>query len=160
MVELPFLRIAADLLAGHLYAVTGESMVPAFRPGDRLLGGRNDSGGGPISRGDTVIVRDPRDHGRRYLKRIVGLPREEVRLTDGVLLIDGRHLPEPYLEGLPASPGLGDSAWQLGTGEYFLMGDNRVHSADSRDFGPVRLGIVVGKVWFRCWPISRWGAVA
>ena len=61
MVELPFLRIAADLLAGHLYAVTGESMVPAFRPGDRLLGGRNDSGGGPISRGDTVIVRKAGD---------------------------------------------------------------------------------------------------
>ena len=153
------LRIAADLLTGQAYAVTGESMAPSFRPGDRLLGDRIGDPTTPLSRGDTVIVRDPRHDERRYLKRIVGLPGEELRLTDGVLLVDGHRLPEPYLNGLPASPGLDERNWKLEAGKYLLLGDNRAHSADSRDFGPVSLGMVLGRVWFRCWPLSRWGAI-
>ena len=142
-----------------MYTVTGESMAPAFRPGDRLLGDRITFHRGPLSRGDAVIFRDPRDPDHQYLKRVVGLPGEEVRLSDGVLLIDGAHLPEPYLNGLPASLGLGGDAWKLGDDAYFLMGDNRARSTDSRDFGPVPRGLVLRKVWFRCWPLGRWGAL-
>ena len=105
-------------------------------------------------------MRDSQNPKRRYLKRIVGLPGEEVRLSEGMLLIDGERLAEPYLGGLPASPGLGDQQWKLRDGEYFVLGDNRAHSTDSREFGPVGLGLIVAKAWFRCWPPTRWGTVA
>ena len=86
------------------------------------------------------------------MKRIIGLPGEEVCLSDGFLLIEGKRLHEPYLKGLPAYLGLDEFSWKLGDGEYFAMGDNRVHSTDSRDFGPLSLGQIVGRVWFRLWP--------
>ena len=106
-----------------------------------------------------MIVRDPGAPRRRYLKRVVGLPGEEVRLSEGTLFLDGRHLAEPYLVGLPASVGLGEGVWGLLENQYFVMGDNRAHSTDSRRFGPVGLEQIAGKARFRWWPLSRWGRV-
>ena len=134
-------------------------MTPFFKPGERLLVSRTAYRARMPARGDAVVIRDPRDAGRRYLKRIVGLPGEELRLFEGMLLIDGGYMPEPYLRGLPASLGLSGRVWQLGNKEYFVMGDNRAHSTDSREFGPIDLGLILGRVWFRWWPLSRWGAV-
>ncbi len=110
-------------------------------------------------RGDLVIARDPRAPRTRYLKRIVGLPGEEVCVTEGVLTIDGSVLPEPYLDGLPASLGLESKTWRLRDGEYFVMGDNRAHSTDSREFGPVASRDILGKATRRVWPLTRWGRV-
>jgi signal peptidase I len=135
-------------------------MSPAFEPGHHLLMRRVAGGGGRLGRGDVVIVRDPRDVAKLYLKRMVGLPGEEVRFAGGLLLVDGVHLTEPYLGGLPSAPGLSDGVWTLGSGEYFVMGDNRLRSTDSRDFGPVGVSLVEGKAWFRYWPIRRWGRVS
>ena len=104
-----------------------------------------------------MIAVDPRGRGGRYLKRVVGLPNEEVRLSEGRLLIDGVHLPEPYLGGLPPTLGLTEEAWTLEEGRYFVIGDNRAHSTDSREFGPVGLEEIVGRVLFRWWPPGRWG---
>ena len=108
-------------------------------------------------RGDLVIARDPRSPGPRYLKRIVGLPGEEVCMSEGTLTIDGSALPEPYLDGLPAALGLESKTWGLRDGEYFIMGDNRAHSTDSREFGPVQSRHILGKATRRVWPPSRWG---
>ena len=149
----------AGALAGRLYGVTGDSMAPAFRPGDHLLVGSVPRRPRMISRGAPVIVEDPRVPARRYLKRIVGLPGEEVRLRDGMLFIDGAHLAEPYLGGLPATPGLVEMSWKLGDDECFVMGDNRAHSTDSREFGPVPIYLIVGRVRLRWWPPGRWGRV-
>ena len=149
----------ASILTGRLYTVRGNSMTPLFEPGDLLLVGRTAYRREAPARGDAVIVRDPRDPGRRYLKRVVGLPGEEVRLSEGMLFIDGVHLDEPYLGGLPASPGLDERAWRLAENRYFVMGDNRAHSTDSREFGPVGPEHIGGKAWFRWWPPGRWGAI-
>ena len=89
----------------------------------------------------------------------MGLPGEQVRLSEGVVLVDDRELPEPYLGGLPASPGLAEGAWRLGNGEFFVMGDNRGHSTDSREFGPITSGRIIGRAWFRFWPPGRWGRI-
>ena len=157
--KIPFLSQAMTVPTSQLYKVRGNSMLPNFMPGDRLLVSRRAYRAGMPARSDIVILRDPRDPGQRYLKRVVGLPGEEVRLSEGMLLIDGAPLEEPYLRGLPPSPGLTEQGWKLGDDEYFVMGDSRAHSTDSRDFGPADRGLIVGKAWIRCWPPGRWGAV-
>ena len=138
-----------------IYIVRGDSMKPTLEAGDRLLVRR----GLPrlVRRYDLVVLRDPRGGDKRYLKRVVGLPSEEIRCGDGLLSIDGCDLEEPYLEGLPAVLGLGANVWRLGPNEYFLIGDNRSHSPDSREFGPVAADLVVGRAWLRFWPPTKWG---
>jgi signal peptidase I len=106
-----------------------------------------------------VVVVAPGDSHLRYVKRVVGLPGEEVRILDGALLVDGARLIEPYLGGLPSSVGLGDSVWGLGPEEYFVLGDNRLRSTDSREYGPVGARLIVGKAWFRYWPLRGWGVI-
>ena len=151
------LQTLAALLTSRHYVVRGDSMAPTFGPGHLLLVTRVPPSG--LSRGDLVIVPDPRDPKSRYLKRVVGLPGERIQLLEGLLYVDGEHLAEPYLGGRPASPGLEDRWWGLGESEYFVLGDNRARSTDSRAFGPVDGGLIVGKVWFRYWPFSKRGNV-
>ena len=141
----------------ELYVVRGDSMTPSFQPGDRLLALPSAYGRKLPGRGDAVIVDSPSAPWERHIKRIVGLPGEEVQLSEGYLWIDGEHLGEPYLGGLPASLGLEERIWKLAQEEMFVMGDNRAHSTDSRVFGPVCAGMIVARVWFRWWPPRRWG---
>lgn len=143
------------MLGVELYVVRGQSMTPTFSEGDRLLVspivGRSYS----FVRGDVVVVRDRSDGDRRHLKRLIGFPRESIRQSDGVLLLNDRPLDEDYLGGLPAAIGLDDIAWNLGDDEWFLLGDNRAHSTDSRQLGPSKLDDIVGTVLFRYWPLHK-----
>ena len=140
-----------------VYSVRGNSMTPSLHASDRLLVSFRPFATYSPRRGDLVVVRDPRAVERLYIKRVVGLPGEEVKLWQGLLLVDGERLSEPYLEGLPASPGMTESRWNLDQGRYFVMGDNRSRSTGSREFGPVGLGQIEGRAWFRFWPLGRWG---
>ncbi len=106
---------------------------------------------GPL-RGDLVITRLPDGKPRRLLKRVVGLPREVLTIEDGSLYLNGDHHPESYLAGRPSGLGLHHQSWTLGDEDYFLMGDNRVHSTDSRRLGPVARSAIVGKASLRLWP--------
>ena len=134
-------------------------MRPALAHGELLLVrgvGKNEA----LRRGEVVVLREPAGRAGEYLKRIVGLPGEEVRLLDGLLFVDGIHTREPYLGGLPSSVGLGEAVWKLGESEYLVMGDNRAHSTDSRHFGPVARSDITARVWLRFWPLSRFGRVS
>ena len=139
----------------ELYVVRGHSMTPTFSPGDRLLvipiQGRSFS----FARGDVVVVRDGSDGDRRHLKRLIGFPREEIRQSDGVLILNDLPLAEDYLGGFPAAIGLDHHTWHLSDGEFFLLGDNRARSTDSRQLGPIKLDDVIGIVRFRFWPLHR-----
>ena len=152
-------RQVGDVALSYLYSVTGDSMRPSVRAGDWLLVRRNAHRRAALRRGDIVILRDPRKTTEKYVKRVVGLPGEEVSTRDGELLIDGGRLSEPYLDGLPSSVALETKTWRLRDDEYFIMGDNRAHSTDSREFGAVDVGLMVGKATGRVWPPSRWGRV-
>jgi signal peptidase I len=122
---------------GSFFVVEGNSMSPTLSP-DTVVRAQP-SYANPV-RGDVVIVTD--DHGDRVMKRIIGLPGETVTLYGGFIYIDRQRINEPYLprhtytfkseesNELPAD-------WRLGNNEYFLLGDNRFESRDSRDFGPV-----------------------
>ena len=156
----PILRGVVDLLTSRHYVVRGGSMRPQCDPGQRLLASRLAYLRSEPSRGDLVVVRDPREGGAHYLKRIIGLPGEVVSVDDGMLFVDGVPLDEPYLGGLPASLGLDRADWSVGDGHYFVMGDYRARSTDSREFGPVARHEIIGKVWLRYWPLRRFGSVA
>jgi signal peptidase I len=148
------------LLSSRRYVVRGDSMRPTLESGHHLLVRRMSNADPGPRLGDLVIIRDPRHAGKRHLKRIVGRPGEEVRILDGMLFVDGVHLAEPFLGGLPSDLGVGERVWRLGSGEYFALGDNRLRSTDSREHGPISAGLIVGKVWLRYWPLLKWGRVS
>ena len=131
-------------------------MLPSLASGDLVLVTRLRP---PLLRGAVVISVHRTDPDRRSIKRVVGLPGEEVSLVDGLVTIGGEQLEEPYLAGLPAAPGLAEGRWRIDEDECFVMGDNRAHSTDSRAYGPVRLDSIVGEARFLVWPPSRWGRV-
>ena len=153
-------RTLAGLPATQLHVVRDQSMVPGVRPGDWLVVSRAPYRRTAPERAEIVSLRDPEGSRKTYLKRVVGLPGEDLEIEDGLLFVDGRRLQESYLEGLPASLGLDASAWMLGRRQVFVMGDNRVRSRDSRHFGPVDLDLIVGRAWFRCWPWRSWGPLS
>jgi signal peptidase I len=125
-----------------LVIVQGTSMAPSLRPGDEYIM-RN--GVHNFQRGDVVVVND--GLGGRAVKRIVGLPGETVSLEDGSVQINHRRLPEPYLKaGTITYPLNLLTQFRLGLGQYFVMGDNRQASTDSRYYGPVGVSQLYGRV--------------
>lgn len=104
------------------------------------------------NRGDVIVFHDPNTPGRDLVKRVVGLPGESVKIIEGVLYIDGVELDESYLDGVHASGSMecipNSVNCVLEEDEYFVMGDNRARSSDSRHWGPIGLNDIAGKVWF------------
>ncbi len=134
--------------------VAGESMTPALEPGDFLVL-RRGAPRGAAAFGQIVATHDPRPEGdgRLLLKRVVGLPGEALRVGGGVQ-VNGRVLLEPYAHGeTPYEQHRGIN--RLEADEFFLLGDHRGASTDSRDFGPVHASRIVGVAVARYWPPSR-----
>lgn len=140
------------------YQVAGESMIPTLVPGDRLLVNRRLAGLWQPRRGDIVLVHWPISgkNGPAMVKRIIGLPGEEVTIREGQVFINGHPLDEPYLPQ-PTTPYPLSAMWVLGPDEYFVMGDNRARSEDSRRYGPVRQSWIWGHAWYRYAPPQRRG---
>jgi signal peptidase I len=140
--------------------VVGSSMYPSLHDGDLLIASRVDYRVHPIERGDIVIMKDPEDPNRDFIKRVVGLPGDRIRIHDHQVLVNGDALREPYIRApwLQGSdwpgPGAGDSLIVPG-GSYFVLGDNRDHSSDSRAFRWVSQDEIDGKAVVRFWPMGR-----
>ena len=136
-----------------LYVVRGASLEPSLFDGDVLLVRRIRR---KPRRGDFVVVStEGRKDVEWQVKRVVGLPDEVVSFECGLLFINGIHGPEPYLAGLPADLGTRSRSWLVGSDEFIVLGDNRAHSTDSRDFGPVPMQSLVGVAVARPWPPGR-----
>ncbi len=104
-------------------------------------------------RGRVVVIRTPTGNRPCWrVKRVVGLPGDILVFEDGLLFINGIRHAEPYLRGLPAYLGLDRMSFQVGDGRYFVLGDNRTYSDDSRAFGPVDASLITGVVAARLWP--------
>ena len=129
-------------------------MAPTLRQGDYILVSTCEDLARAPKRGDIVVVATD---GGSHVKRVVGLPGERVEFTEGVLLVDGDRLMEPYLRGLPPYLGLQDAEFSLAGDEFFVMGDNRSHSTDSRHSGPVTRSSIEGRTRWRVWPPLRLG---
>ncbi len=111
----------------------------------------------PLSRYAVVVLKEPVAPQTESIKRIIGLPGELVSFEDGKTLINSRPVPEPYLKSRPWLDLIEVEEWTLEHDQYFVMGDNRDYSRDSRDYGPITGDLITGKVWFRYWPPERWG---
>jgi signal peptidase I len=124
--------------------VQGRSMFPTLQDGDRCLLNRLSYICASPRRGDLVVIHD-RGEDDLAVKRIVALPGECVRLSQGTLFVNGHRLVEPYLEsGTQTVSPNGDQTYRLGAREYFVLGDNRAESEDSRYYGPISRDQVVG----------------
>lgn len=135
------------------------SMEPTLVENQRLLISRVNYLFGAPARGD-IIVFEPPDHVAGeppLIKRLIGLPGETVDLRAQQVFINGTLLEEPYIAEACAAAYCSDATWTLGLDEYFLMGDNRNHSRDSRSFGPVRREDLIGRALLRWWPPAVWG---
>ena len=133
--------------------VESASMRPTFAAGDVVLVSRRAPRVGDLHRGDLVTFRDP-FHGQRALKRVVGLPGDELVVLDGRLHVNGVTVREPYVNHNLVD-GYYSQTFRVPDGAVFLLGDNRSNSVDSRDYGPVRAGGLLGRVVTRVWPFTR-----
>ncbi len=144
--------------------VYGSSSYPTWENGEKFITDKISYSFGEPKRGDFVVVESPTNRDQDFLKRIIGLPGETIRLSEGKVYIDGLLLDESsYLEESTNTSGQGFLAnevdYQVPEEYFFVMGDNREHSSDSRSFGPIARGKVVGKVVLRFWPPERFGLV-
>lgn len=143
------------------FYVKGASMEPNFFDHEYLIIDEISYRFGEPERGDIVVFRYPNDRRQFFIKRIIALPHEQIAIREGKVWVGQydtdvlQELHEPYLaEGtLVSSPDT--KPLLLKEDEYFVMGDNRNQSLDSRIFGPVTDDLLIGKTWIRGWPFSR-----
>ena len=144
------------------FVVSGSSMLPNFHDKDYLIIDRISYYTGQPKRGDVVVLKYPKDPSQFFIKRIVGLPGEKVQISQGYVTIynkehpQGTRLQEPYLPNQAETFGRPEPT-QLGSDEYFVLGDNRTASSDSRVWGILPRENIIGKVWLRVFPIGRFG---
>ncbi len=132
-----------DRLTSKWVLVVGHSMHPTLHDGQRVRVSRRAYRVGEPERWDVVLFEHPERERFWETKRVVGLPREAVRLHGGRLFIDAREIEEPFVEG--NQPRI-NRIWELQADEYILLGDNRRRSTDSREFGPVPRRNIAGRV--------------
>ena len=138
--------------------VEGTSMLPRLGDQDRLFINKFVYHFAEIHRGDVVVFHYPRDPQKSYIKRVIAVPGDELRIDDGRTYINGRLLPEPYVPRRFHDTRSQD-AMVIQPDQYFVMGDHRSISSDSRDFGPVPRDLIYGKAAFVYWPMDQAGVV-
>jgi signal peptidase I len=139
------------------FFIPSASMEPTLMIGDRILVDKISYHLHPIHRGDIVVFATPpgEDAGpnvKDLVKRIIGLPGETISSAGGQVVINGKPLKEPWL--VPGTVTTGITTQKIPAGEYFVMGDNRSDSQDSRFFGPIHRSLIVGRVVVKIWPLT------
>lgn len=140
----------------HVSVVRGSSMTPGIEDGDRILVDHLSYVLGEVRRGDVAVLRCPVDEHLDYIKRVIAVPGDRVRIEDGIVRVNGELMPEPYVVEPDRSTNLDEV---VAPDHFFVLGDNREHSADSREFGQVHRRLLRGRVDLRVWPPERAGAV-
>jgi signal peptidase I len=128
--------------------VEGYSMEPTFHDGELVIVNKLAYTYAKPQRGDVIIFYYPRDPKEEYIKRIIGLPGDEVFVQDGKVTVNGETLTEPYIADSPAY----SLKQTVPEGTLFVLGDNRNNSSDSHNWGPLPMDLVVGKAVFIYWP--------
>lgn len=144
------------------FVVQGRSMEPTFHHQDYLVVDKVNYRLNPPQRGDIVVFKAPEDPSQNYIKRIVGLPGETVTIENNSISINGTAIDEPYIsELLPQAASLGSFFLEqpLGADEYFVLGDNRDHSSDSRRWGPLPERNIIGRALITVFPAKDFGVI-
>ena len=140
------------------FYIPSESMTPTLKVGDRVLVNKLSYHVHAEHRGDIVVFkRPPKEEDpnvRDLIKRVIGLPRETIETRDGIVYIDGRRLDEPYVHGeLTDNPPIPKQV--VPPGHYWVMGDNRRNSRDSRSFDAISRSLIVGRAFIQIWPLGH-----
>lgn len=147
------------------FLVSGESMSPNFSNGDYLLVDELTYRFRVPERGEVMVFKYPRDESTYFIKRVIGLPEEKIQVKDGKVTVfngqdqGGLVLSESYLPRGVVTNGNGELI-TLGKDEYFVLGDNRSASFDSRSWGVLKIGEIIGLARFRLWPVGNIRAFA
>jgi signal peptidase I len=143
--------------------VEGLSMWATLEDNDYLIANKIDYRLHGPQRGDIIILRPPTDNSKDFIKRVIALPGERLLIRQGYVYINGHKLHEPYLpeQWTLATdwPANNPSGQVMGSNQYFVMGDNRNKSQDSRIFGPITRDRIDGRAWFRIWPLDHFGNI-
>lgn len=145
------------------HQVRGKSMMPNFHDQENLLTDKISYRFNDPERGDVIVFKAPHNEEYEYIKRVIGLPGESVLLKQGHIFINDQELYEPYLpSNLLTKRGSFLSEEKtifISENHYFVLGDNRNQSSDSREWGLVPSDNIVGKAWFRYWPLGSLGII-
>ena len=165
----PIVLILSVLMAIYLFVlqpfeVSGGSMIPNFHDGEYVLADKISYKFTTPKRGDVVIIVAPYNHDEDYIKRVVGLPGESVTVVEGKVYVNFEELKEDYASAVTTiwdvEAVLQEAKdYTIPSGKYLVMGDNRPHSFDGRNFGAVPLDMIVGKAVFRIWPPRDFGII-
>lgn len=141
------------------FIVSGASMEPNFQDGEYLIIDELTYAFRQPARGETIVFRYPLDPSEFFIKRIVGLPGETIEIKNGSVLINDGALPEPYLPLGARKETLPNLKIRLDENEYFVLGDNRPRSSDSRFWGALPEEKIMGRALVRLWPVAHAGVV-
>ncbi len=148
------LFLVVNMLTARI-RVEGDSMEPTLHNNEFVVVSRLAYRWSTPTRGDIVVFRFPLDPERRFVKRVIGLPGETVKVEHGTVYIDGIALDEAYLLAEPHYSG----EWQVGVNEVFVLGDNRNNSSDSQNWGNLPLDEIIGKAELVYWPPAEVGLI-
>lgn len=158
IVGLTFLIIT---FVGQRTRVSGHSMETTLQDGDNLIVDKISYRFRDPNRYEIIVFPFAYEKHTYYIKRIIGMPGETIQIVDGEVWVDGQPLGEDYGLEATENPGIAVDPITLGEDEYFVMGDNRNHSSDSRDpsVGVLNRDDLIGKAWIRIWPLNKFGVI-
>lgn len=146
------------------HEIKGNSMEPNFHNNEYILTDKISYRFSEPQRGDVIIFKAPRNPDQDYIKRIIGVPGNMVKIQGGSVYINGVKLDETYLKDstnlLPGNSLKEGQEITVGPNTFFVLGDNRSHSSDSREFGPIASNLIIGKALLRYWPLTEFGLVS
>lgn len=149
------------LFVSQPHKVSGNSMIPTFRNGDYILTDKLTYRFGEPKKGDIIVLKNPRDETQDFIKRIIATPGDSLKIENSQVFVNEQTISEPYLPANTQTRArsflIEGSEVTAGPNQYFVFGDNRDHSSDSREWGSVTKEEIVGKVFFRYWPPKSFG---
>ncbi|MGH2495538.1 MAG: signal peptidase I [Ktedonobacteraceae bacterium] len=139
--------------AAQSFRVDGASMEPGLHTDEYVLVNKVAYLFHSPQRGDVIVFHYPLDTSKDFIKRVIGVPGDTITTTSDTVTVNGQILHEPYIS---APFNFENNTWKLGSNEFFVMGDNRDNSLDSRTWGPLNRSYIVGKAVAVYWPLSNW----
>ena len=148
------LFVAINAISARI-RVDGFSMEPTLHNGEFVIVNKLAYKLGDPQPGDVIVFHYPRDPEQEYIKRIIGLPGDRVKVTEGKVFVNDQPVEEPYIAASPKY----QSEWNVPEDSLFVLGDNRNNSSDSHNWGPVPMNNVIGQALVVYWPPKSWGLI-
>lgn len=152
---------AVYLFIAQFHKVSGNSMVPTYHNGDYLITEKVSYKFREPKRGEVVVLKNPRDEAQDFIKRVIAIPGDTIQISGNQIVLNGEPLNEPYLPSGTSTPAgaflIEGQTVRVSDDQYYVIGDNRGHSSDSREWGPVTKKQIIGRALLRYFPIQAIG---